>query len=277
MAQDKLTFWDHLDVLRGVLIRVICVTLILSVVAFIFKDQMFEIVLAPKSPHFITYRCLDVLCRKCGVAVPETFEVSLINTGLARQFMIHMKTAFCLGVMGASPYILYEIFSFVSPALYKNERRLAVKIVINGYLMFAVGLLVSYFIVFPMTFRFLGTYEVADDVKNLISLDSYMSTLLTMSLCMGLIFEMPVLAWLFGKAGILTSAFMRRYRRHAIVIILTLAAIITPTSDVFTLLLVSVPMYLLFEISIILVRQSERTKHKNASVMCPDASTFPEV
>lgn len=190
------------------------------------------------------------------------FLVHLINTGLAGQFVIHMKAALCIGVLCASPYILYQLFRFVSPALYADERHYVVPVVCGGYAMFLTGVLVSYFLIFPLTFRFLGTYQVRGDVENLIALESYISTLLTMSLAMGLVFEIPVLSWLFAKLGFLTAGFMRRYRKHAIVLILTVAAVITPTSDVFTLLIVSLPMWLLYEISILLVNRTIKRKNK---------------
>ncbi|MGM9779118.1 MAG: twin-arginine translocase subunit TatC, partial [Prevotella sp.] len=157
-----------------------------------------------------------------------------------------------------SPYTLYQLFRFVSPALYANERRFAVPIVLNGYVMFMLGVLLSYYLIFPLTFRFLGTYQVSEDVVNMISLQSYMSTLTLMSISMGIVFEMPVVAWLMARMGLLTASFMTRYRRHAIVVILTVAAIITPTSDIFTLLMVSLPMWLLYELSVCIVRVSTR-------------------
>ena len=182
--------------------------------------------------------------------------VRLINTGLAQQFIIHMKTALCAGILCTSPYILYQLFRFVYPALYENERRYVMRVVGGGYAMFGIGVLVSYFLIFPLTFRFLGTYQVSRDVDNLITLDSYISTLMLMSLTMGLVFEIPILSWLFAKLGFLTDRFMRRYRKHSLIIILVVAAIITPTSDVFTLLLVACPMWLLYEMSILIVKNT---------------------
>lgn len=252
------SFWDHLDVLRGVLLRVLAVALLFGIIAFLFKEELFSFVLAPKSPDFITYRIVDSLCATFGVESPAAFDVQLINTGLARQFVIHMKTAMCAGVLFASPYIVYQLFSFISPGLYEKERRYAMMLASGGYVMFMAGVAVSYLVVFPVTFQFLGTYQVEGDVVNMIDLESYMSTLSVMCLCMGAVFEMPVLAALFARAGVLRSAMMTRYRRHAIVAILVAAAIITPTSDVFTLLIVSLPMWLLYEISILIVKRLQR-------------------
>ena len=217
-----------------------------------------SVILAPKDADFITYRWLYFFSGWVTDEQAQDFYVKLINTGLAQQFMIHMKVAMCTGVLCASPYILYQLFRFVSPALYANERKYVVRVVGYGYIMFMVGVLISYFLIFPLTFRFLGTYQVSDQVENMISLQSYISTLLMMSLAMGIVFEIPILSWLFAKLGFISADFMRRYRRHAVVIILVVAAIITPTSDVFTLLLVSLPMWLLYEVSIWIVKRSVR-------------------
>ncbi len=246
------TFWDHLDVLRGVLLRVLVVVLLLTIVAFILKDEVFGIVLAPKSPDFVLYRWLSLLSSKLGYNIVDNFDVKLINTGLAQQFMIHMKTAFCVALIVASPYILHELFGFVRPALYANERKYSVRLLVSGYIMFLIGVALSYFVIFPLTFRFLGTYQVSSEVTNLISLESYMSVLIMLCLFMGIMCELPVLSYIATKAGIIDSGFLKRYRRHAILVILIVCAIITPTSDAFTLLIVSLPIWLLYEASILI-------------------------
>ena len=255
---EKQSFWDHLDILRASLVKIAAVTAVFAVVVFFFKEALFSVILAPKDADFITYRWLYFFSGWVTDEQAQDFYVKLINTGLAQQFMIHMKVAMCTGVLCASPYILYQLFRFVSPALYANERKYVVRVVGYGYIMFMVGVLISYFLIFPLTFRFLGTYQVSDQVENMISLQSYISTLLMMSLAMGIVFEIPILSWLFAKLGFISADFMRRYRRHAVVIILVVAAIITPTSDVFTLLLVSLPMWLLYEVSIWIVKRSVR-------------------
>ena len=260
MSKDEgLSFWDHLDVLRTIIIRIILVTVVCGIVAFLFKEELFAVVLAPRNPDFVTYRLLVRVSGFFGGDAPDNPVIQLINTGLAEQFVIHMKTALCAGVLCASPYTLYQLFRFVSPALYANERRFALPIVVGGYVMFMLGVLISYYLIFPLTFRFLGTYQVSEDVVNMISLQSYMSTLTLMSISMGIVFEMPVVAWLMARMGLLTASFMNRYRRHAIVVILIVAAIITPTSDIFTLLMVSLPMWLLYEVSVCIVRVSNRS------------------
>lgn len=248
MKTDSLTFWDHLDVLRSSLIRMGVVVVVFAVVAFCLKDVLFSIVLAPRSSDFVTYRLLGV----------EPFSIHLMNTGLTEQFMIHMRTAIYAGLLVASPYVLYELFRFVSPGLYQNERRYALWIVGAAYLMFIVGTLTNYFVVFPLTVRFLGTYQVSPDVANMLTLQSYIDTLLGMSLVMGVVFELPVVCGLLGRMGLITNHMMAEYRRHAIVAILIVAAIITPTTDVFTLFVVALPIYLLYELSIQIVRITKR-------------------
>lgn len=242
---EALTFWDHLDELRTSLFRIICAVALFAVIAFVMKEELFGIILAPRSSDFITYRLLGT----------EDFSIHLMNTGLTEQFMIHMQTAIYAGLLIASPYILYELFRFVSPGLYANERRYAVWIVGAAYLMFIIGTLVNYFIVFPFTVRFLGTYQVSPDVANMLTLQSYIDTLLGMSLIMGVVFELPVVCALMGRMGLINGNMMSTYRRHALVAILIVAAIITPTTDAFTLFVVALPIYLLYEISILIVRK----------------------
>ena len=242
---EPLTFWDHLDELRSSLFRMLGVTVLFGIIAFVLKDELFAVVLAPRSSDFLTYRLLGV----------EDFQLHLMNTGLTEQFMIHMRAAMYAGLLVASPYILYELFRFVSPGLYQNERRYAVWIVGAAYLMFLIGTLVNYLVVFPFTVRFLGTYQVSPDVANMLTLQSYVDTLLGMSLVMGVVFELPVVCGLMGKMGLINGHLMAQYRRHALVAILIVAAIITPTTDAFTLFVVAVPIYLLYELSIVIVRK----------------------
>ena len=244
------TFWDHLDELRSSLIRMGVAVGVLTVVAFVMKDELFSVVLAPRSGDFATYRLL-------GATGPS---ISLMNTGLTEQFMVHMRTALYAGLLLASPYILYELFRFVAPGLYAHERRYAVWIVGAAYVMFLVGTLVNYFVVFPLTVRFLGTYQVSPDVANMLTLQSYIDTLLGMSLVMGVVFELPVVCALMGRMGLIDSGMLSHYRRHAVVAILVVAAVITPTTDVFTLFVVSLPIYVLYEVSIVIVRITKRNK-----------------
>lgn len=244
----SLTFWEHLDILRGSLIRMLVAAIVAGVAAFLLKDWLFDVVLAPSSSDFITYRLLGV----------EPFRIELVNTGLTEQFMIHMKVSLVAGILIASPYILYLLFRFISPALYDNERRYSVRLTVAAYLMFLFGVAVNYFVIFPLTVRFLGTYQVSDDIHNLLTISSYVDTLAMMSLVFGIVFEIPVVSWLLARFGLLKSAWMSRYRRHAIVAIVIVAAVITPTSDVFTLFMVSLPIWMLYEASVLIVRITEK-------------------
>lgn len=256
MAEEQ-TFWQHLDVLRTTLIHCIIAVMGCGVVAFCLKDQLFQLILWPQKADFPTYRLLLSFGPLSSSDMPA---IELINTGLAQQFIIHMQTALALGAMAASPYILYELMRFISPALYPHERKASFPAVIAGYVMFLLGVALSYLLIFPFTFRFLGTYQVQESVANLITLDSYISTLLVMSILMGVLFELPILSWVMAKLGMLKADFMSRYRRHAIVIILIIAAVITPTGDAFTLSLVALPVYLLYELSIWVVKAVEKNK-----------------
>jgi len=245
--KGEMTFWEHLDELRGSLIRMVVAALVAGVVAFCLKEPLFRFVLAPASGDFFVYRWLGA----------EPFALRLVNTGLTEQFMVHMRVALSMGVLVASPYLLWVLYSFVSPALYASERRISTRVVAAAYVMFLVGVAVNYLLVFPLTVRFLGTYQVSSDVENMLTVSSYVDTLLMMSLVFGIVFEIPVVSWLLGRFGLLRAEWMRRFRRHTIVVILVVAAIVTPTSDVFTLLIVSLPIWLLYEASILLVRSEE--------------------
>jgi sec-independent protein translocase protein TatC len=203
-------------------------------------------VLAPSNGGFVTYRILGV---------PD-FSIHLINTGLTEQFMVHMRTSLYMGLLAASPYIIYELFCFVAPGLYAHERRYAMWLVGSSYVMFILGTLLNYFLVFPLTVRFLGTYQVSPNVTNMLTLQSYIDTLISMSFLMGVLFELPVVCWLMGRMGIINSRMMSTYRRHAIVAILVLAAIVTPTTDVFTLFVVALPIWMLYELSVLIVKTS---------------------
>ncbi len=255
--QDSMSFWEHLDVLRGAIIKIALAIVVCSLGAFFLKDTLFDIVLAPKSNNFITYQWLGHLSHLFTSEGMDPFSVDLVNTGLAEQFAIHMKVAVYVGILAASPYAIYLLVRFIAPALYDNEKRYVFPVVTGGYVMFLVGMSLNYFLIFPLTFRFLGTYQVSQDVPNMITLASYVDTMMMMNLMLGILFELPVVSWLLGKLGLLSAPFMRHYRRHAIVVIFTVAAVITPTTDAFTLCVVALPIWLLYEASILLVPKKQ--------------------
>ena len=175
--------------------------------------------------------------------------------------MTHISTAIYLGILGASPYILYELFRFISPALYENERKYSVQVAGIIYVLFLLGVLMSYFVLFPISFRFLGTYSVSAKVVSNITLDSYISTFVSLTLVMGVVFQLPVIAFFVGKLGFVTSDMLSHYRKHALIVIMLVAAIITPP-DLMTLILVTIPLYLLYEVSIRVVKWVEPKEKK---------------
>ena len=246
-AENK-SFWEHLEDLRGSLIKIVVAILLFSTLAFCFKDLLFKIVLAPKDSSFFMYKLFG----------GGDFTIRLMNIGLTEQFMIHLKTAVAFGILMASPYIIKVLFDFIRPALYEKERQHSTGIVVSSYVMFMIGVAVNYLFIFPLTVRFLGTYQVSEQVSNMLTLQSYMDTLLMMSIVFGIVFEIPVISWLLARFGLLKAEYMTQYRRHAIVAILIIAAIITPTGDAFTLLIVSLPIWLLYELSVVIVKRVNR-------------------
>lgn len=249
-----LTFGGHLEVFRRMLFRILVVAGVLTTIVFCFKETTWQLLLAPSEWDFITYRWIEQIIQQWDADFHfQEWHVDLIATDLSSQFMTHISTAVYLGLLGASPYILYELFKFVSPALYENERRYSVQVVFIIYLLFVVGVLMSYYVLFPISFRFLGTYSVSARVVSNITLNSYISTFVSLTLAMGLIFQLPVIAYFLGRMGFITSEMLAQYRRHAFVVILLLSAIITPP-DVMTLILVAIPLYLLYEISIRVIK-----------------------
>lgn len=257
MAEEQklLTFGGHLEVFRQMLFRILAVAGVLAVIVFSFKDITWQILLAPSEWDFVTYRWIESVVQSLWNADFhfEEWHVDLIATDLSSQFMTHITTAIYLGLLGASPYILYELFRFTSPALYENERKYSVQVVVVIYFLFLIGVLMSYYVLFPISFRFLGTYSVAAKVHSTITLDSYITTFVSLTLVMGLVFQLPVIAYTLAKFGFLTSGMLARYRKHAALVIMTVAAIITPP-DIMTLILVTIPLYLLYEISIRVIR-----------------------
>jgi len=250
-----LTFGGHLEVLRRIIFRILGVAGLTAAIVFCFKDTTWRLLLAPSEWDFVTYRWMERLCGVEGFSLGE-FHVDLIATDLSSQFMTHLTTSIYIGLLVASPYILYELFRFVSPALYDNERRYSVRAIFAVYFLFMVGVLVSYFLLFPISFRFLGTYSVAERIHSTITLDSYVSTFTTLTLLMGVVFQLPVVAYVLGRLGIVNAPMLARYRKHAFLVIMTVAAIITPGQDILTLSLVTLPLYLLYELSIRVVKRA---------------------
>ena len=255
---NLLTFGGHLEVLRRMLFRIIAVVMVLAIAIFCFKDKTFELLLAPSQWDFVTYQYIEKFLHYFGSNFAfNQFHINLIATELSSQFMTHITTALYLGLLGASPYILVELFRFITPALYENEKKYSVRVAVTMYLLFIVGVLMSYFIIFPISFRFLGTYSVSGMVESNITLKSYISTFTTLTLVMGLVFQLPVIAFFLGKLEMASSELLKRYRKYALIVIMLVAAIITPP-DLMTLVLVTIPLYLLYEVSILVLKRLEK-------------------
>jgi sec-independent protein translocase protein TatC len=252
-----MTFWDHLDALRGVIFRAAALVIVLSVAMFFVMRQLFEhVIMWPCRADFPLYSMLSFM-KGDGDFLPNMaandFSVKIININLGSQLMTHLSASMWLGLALSFPVIIYLLWKFISPGLYEHERRGARKAFLFGNVMFYLGIIVGYFIVFPMALRFLSQYQLSANIENSLTLDSYMDNFYTIIVSMGVVFEMPLLAWMLGNMKLLNRSFFKKYRRHAIVGLTALAAFITPTSDVFTLLIVFIPLYALWEFSARLV------------------------
>ncbi len=260
-----MSFWEHLDDLRSVIFRSIFVIIGFMVIIFIGKNFVFDnIILTPLTSEFALYQAINKLFLffadqtngKLSIPTIEEFSVELINIELASQFFIHIKMSFYLAFVLAVPYILFLLWRFLAPALYTNEKK-AIKASFGvGGLLFYLGVGIGYFLVLPLTIKFLGSYQVSEAVPNQISLSSYISMFVRLVLLMGIVFEMPALAAVLSRLGIVTRELLRKYRKYAVVALLILAAVITPSGDAFTLCLVAIPLYLLYELSILVCKKS---------------------
>lgn len=254
-----MTFWEHLDELRKVLFRSAAVIAVLMAAIFTAKDFVFNtVVFAPINSDFVLYRLIDKALLLLNMPVLPQFHLELINIDLSAQFFIHISTTFYFALVLSVPFIIYQLWSFVKPALYDNEIRAAKAAFAFSGVLFLMGVLVGYYLIFPLTLRFLGTYQVSYEVANQISLQSYISMFTWLILIMGVVFEMPSLAVVLSKIGILTKSFLKKYRRHAFVVMLVLAAFITPSGDPFTLMAVGLPLYGLYELSILVCRDIDK-------------------
>lgn len=255
-ASGMLTFGGHLEIFRKMVLRIIAVVVIAGSIIFCFKQETFALLLAPHDSDFCTFRLIEKWLGALGWNFHFTqYDIPLISTELSAQFMTHITVSCLLAVLLASPYIVLELFRFISPALYESERRYSYAVAVIIYALFLLGLLMSYFIIFPISFQFLATYQVDESIKNTITLDSYVSTFTTLTFLMGVVFQLPVLAFILAKMGFVDTALLKGYRPYAFIVIMIIAAIITPP-DLFTLVLVTLPIYCLYEISIWVVKKA---------------------
>ena len=235
-----MSFWDHLDVLRGTLFRSALSVFLASIVMFCFKDFLFgKVILAPSRPDFFMYKILGG-----GVSM------QLINTEVSAQFFVHLKVSFICGLVIAFPYIIYEIWKFIAPALYDNEMRSVRKAFLGSALLFYAGVATGFCLILPVTLSFFQGYTVSDAIANTITLNSYISMFSSMVILFGIVFEFPVLIAILSNMGIVTREMLTKYRKHAFVGVLIVAAVITP-ADPFSMLIAAAPLYLLYELSVI--------------------------
>ena len=267
-GEKEMGFLDHLEALRWHLIRSALVVTVLATTLFFFNDFIFGTVLfGPKHPDFITYRGFcwlshhllhsDAMCMSDSI---EKIHFDLINTEISGQFTKHIWISILAGIIVGFPYVLWEIWRFVKPALRDKEKKATRGFVGVASMLFIIGICFAYFMIVPLAVNFLGNYQVTAEVKNLITMDSYISLVTTLVLATGIVFELPILVYFLTRFGIMGAAFMRKYRRHAIVVILIVAAIITPSPDVTSQLLVAFPLYFLYEISIFVAASVERNR-----------------
>lgn len=251
--KDEMSFLDHLEELRWHLIRSTVAVLVIAVVAFFLKDFIFDtIIFGPRKGDFITYEMFCKLGQFFNYESDfcmEKLPFSIQNRTMAGQFSVHLWTSIWAGVIVGFPYILYEIWRFISPGLYENERKIASGFIFIASLLFFMGVLFGYYMIAPLSINFLGTYTVSQEVANQIDLNSYISVVRSSVISCGLVFELPIIIYFLTKLGLITPTFMRKYRRHALVLVLILAAIITPP-DVASQIIVAIPIMLLYEISI---------------------------
>lgn len=260
VQEGAMSFWDHLEVLRWALFRSACVLAVIMVGTFIAMPYIFDrFILAPTSNDFFTYRWLNAI-GKGFVKLSPGFDVQIININVASQFMTHISTSVSMAAVIAFPYFIWEIWKFIEPALFEDEVKHLRPAFLGGTLMFYIGCAIGYVLVFPFTFRFLVEYNLSPNITNQINLQSYIDNFTMLILVMGIVFEMPLLAWLLSLFGILRKSFLREYKRHAIVALLIAAAIITPSGDPFTLMLVFIPLYVLYELSILVVKDKPKTE-----------------
>ena len=250
MAQTgEMTFWDHLEELRGSLFRMLAVFGVAVIGLFFFKGFLFDdVILAPSRPDFFLYRLLGT-----------DFSLTLVNIEVAAQFMIHMKITFICALIVTFPYLVYEIWKFVSPALYEKEKKMVKGAFLFASILFYIGVAVGYTIVFPLMLNFFSGYQVSPDIPNSFSLTSYISMFTSMVMIFGIVFEFPTIALALSSLGLLTKDLLKSFRRHAICAVLIVAAVITPSGDPFSLLVVSVPLYMLYEFSILICRNKEQS------------------
>lgn len=266
-TSGEMSFWGHIDALRGHLFRSALAVLIISVILFCYPSFLFDtIIFGPLKSDFLTYHFFCRLGHFLHLGEDLCFgnyAFKLQSLGLADQFTAQMWIAIIGGLILGSPYVLWELWRFIKPALKEKEKKASAGFIISATFLFLFGVLFSYFVIAPLMINFLGNYKVSDMVENNFTMDSYISTVTTLTLATGLIFELPILIYFLTRFGLVTPQFMRKYRKHAIVVILIVGGVITPSPDITSQLLVSLPLYFLYEASIFVSYSVLRKQAKN--------------
>jgi sec-independent protein translocase protein TatC len=263
-SENEMSFLEHLEVLRWHLIRAMLSIIVVAIIAFIFKDLVFNtILLKPKMPDFITNRLLCDFGRQINILklCINSRPLEVISIKMAGQFTMHIMVSLIAGFVLAFPYVFQEFWRFIVPALYSKERQHARGAVFYSSMLFLLGVTFGYFVIVPLSVHFLGSYSVSDQVTNQINLISYVSTIASVVLASGIIFELPILVYFLTKAGLVTPKFLRKYRRHSLVLILALSAIITPP-DIFSQVLVAFPLIILYEAGIRISKRIVRRREE---------------
>ena len=265
--EAEMSFFDHIDVLRKHLLRALAVVLVLTAGAFYFTDFIFNtIIMGPKNPNFWTYRMMCKLVEKfpslgSDFCIPK-IDAKTINTEMAGQFTLQLNSCVMVGIILGIPYLLFEIWLFVKPALHDNERKSASGFVAFASFLFFLGIMFGYYLICPLSINFLTNFTVSPEIENTFTIDSYLSSVMTLTIGSGVIFQLPVIIYILSKLGVMTPAFMRSSRRYSTVLILIIAAVVTPTADPYTMLIVAAPLFLLYELSILISANIERKKNK---------------
>jgi sec-independent protein translocase protein TatC len=267
MSEEKeMSFLDHLEELRWHVVKAVAAIFICSIVGFVFVEWIFNhILFAPSRIDFPTFKWMCQLGQLVGAEESlcvKPFHFTVQSRNMTGQFMMSITASFVIGLIVAFPYVFWQIWSFVKPGLHQNEKQSSRGAVAAVTFLFALGVLFGYYILSPMTIWFLSTYTISDQIVNQFDITSYVSTIVGMVLGCGLLFQFPMAVYFLTKVGMLTPEFMRKFRKHAIVGIVMASAIITPSSDPFTLMLVALPLYILFEISIFVSAIEVRRKKK---------------
>ncbi len=259
-STDEMSMWEHIDALRPHLVRSVVALFVLFVVAFLFKEFIVgQLLLGPQSSEFLTNRLLNNLAARWGLEglSVNASTYNFINTSVAGQFNMHLRLSFTVALILSIPYLLWELWLYVRPALTTRERRACRGFVFWVSLCLAVGVLFGYFIMSPLALNFLLNYQLTGQIANMIDIGSYFSTVTSSVLACGVVFQLPLLVYFLARMGVVSSDFLRRYRRHAIFVLAIFSAIITPP-DAFSMVLVLIPLYMLYELGISLTARVER-------------------